>query len=119
MAFRKGDVLARIGGTQFLALAPNLGTRDCAAVAGRIRGHLGSPETVAFVGAAVEVAFGWTTRPAGDRSSLEELVARSDRAMLEAAGRPSGRRTGLSLPSHRHSTWAFSPSGAHILDQSD
>ena len=99
VAFRRGDVLARVGGTQFLALAPNLGTRDCAAVAGRIRGHLDSPETAAFVGGAVEVAFGWTTRPADDRSSLEELVARSDRAMLEAR---DARRTGagLSRPSH-------------------
>ena len=35
-------------------------------------------------GGDVRVSFGWTTRVAGDRSSLEELVARSDWAMLEA-----------------------------------
>lgn len=84
VVFRKSDVLARIGGTQFLALAPNLDTRDCDAVTGRVREHLASPETAAFVGGVVETAFGWTTRPAGDRSTLEELVARSDWAMLEA-----------------------------------
>ena len=53
-------------------------------VTARILHHLSSPDTTEFVGAAVRVSFGWTTRPGGDRSSLEELVARSDWAMLEA-----------------------------------
>ena len=84
VTFRKRDVLARIGGTQFLALSLHLAARDCGAVTNRIRMHLDAPETMAFVGAAPEVSCGWTTRPAGDRSSLEELMARSDWAMLEA-----------------------------------
>ncbi len=84
VTFRKRDVLARIGGTQFLALSLHLAARDCGAVTNRIRMHLDAPETMAFVGAAPEVCCGWTTRQAGDRSSLEELMARSDWAMLEA-----------------------------------
>ena len=51
---------------------------------GRIRDHLGAPDTRAFVGAPVEVCCGWTTRPGGDRTSLEDLMARSDWAMLES-----------------------------------
>ncbi len=84
VTFRKRDVLARVGGAQFLALSLHLAARDCGAVTNRIRMHLGAPETIAFVGAVPEVSCGWTTRQAGDRSSLEELMARSDWAMLEA-----------------------------------
>jgi hypothetical protein len=40
------------------------------------------------------VSIGWTTRRAGDRSSLEDLMARSDWAMLEA----SEARLAASLP---------------------
>ena len=98
VAFRAGDVLARIGGTQFLALARDLGEAECAAVVRRVQAHLADPGTVEYVGGAVGVSFGWTMRPAGDRASLAELVARSDRAMLEAkearraAGGPQARR---------------------------
>ena len=76
--------MARIGGTQFLALARDLSEADCATVMGRLQAHLADPATLAYVGAAVGVSFGWTTRQAGDRASLAELVARSDRAVLEA-----------------------------------
>jgi diguanylate cyclase (GGDEF)-like protein/PAS domain S-box-containing protein len=84
VTFRKSDVLARVGGTQFLVLTLHLAQSDCATVTNRIRDHLGAPETREFVGAPVEVCCGWTTRPGGDRMSLEELVARSDWAMLES-----------------------------------
>jgi diguanylate cyclase (GGDEF)-like protein/PAS domain S-box-containing protein len=84
VAFRKGDVLARIGGTQFLALALKLSEPDCATITRRIEAHLADAGTTEYVGAAVGVCFGWTTRGAGDRASLAELVARSDWAMLEA-----------------------------------
>ncbi len=88
VTFRKHDVLARIGGTQFLALTLQLEESDHAIMTGRIRDHLGAPDTRAFVGAPVEVCCGWTTRPGGDRTSLEDLIARSDWAMLESrAGR--------------------------------
>jgi diguanylate cyclase (GGDEF)-like protein/PAS domain S-box-containing protein len=89
VTFRKGDVLARIGGTQFLGLTIHLSPADCATVTSRISDHVGAPETQAFVGGPVEICCGWTTRPGGDRMSLEELVARSDWAMLESR---DGRR---------------------------
>jgi diguanylate cyclase (GGDEF)-like protein/PAS domain S-box-containing protein len=84
VAFGKNDVLARIGGTQFLVLAFNLRAADWTQLTARVRHHLSTPATTEFVGAEVRVSFGWTTRQAGDRTSLEELVARSDWAMLEA-----------------------------------
>jgi diguanylate cyclase (GGDEF)-like protein/PAS domain S-box-containing protein len=84
VSFHKHDVLARIGGTQFLVLSLRLSEPDCGALTNRILDHLGAPETTEFVGAAVEVCCGWTTRPVGDRTSLEDLVARSDWAMLES-----------------------------------
>ena len=100
VGFRKSDVLARIGGTQFLVLALKLGEPECASITSRIEDHLASPETVDFVGAEVEAWLGWTTRRAGDGGSLEELVARSDWAMLEArdARRGVDRQLRLNLP---------------------
>jgi diguanylate cyclase (GGDEF)-like protein/PAS domain S-box-containing protein len=84
VTFHKHDVLARIGGTQFLVLSLHLSEPDCGVLSNRIQDHLGAPETTEFVGAAVEVCCGWTTRQVGDRTSLEDLVARSDWAMLES-----------------------------------
>ena len=63
----------------FLRLEP-----DCSAVTARIRAHLGAPETREFVGGPVDICCGWTTRRSGERTSLEDLVARSDWAMLES-----------------------------------
>ena len=95
VAFGRNDVLARIGGTQFLVLALNLGASDWTQLTARIREHLSTPDTTEFIGAEVRVSFGWTTRQAGDPSSLEELVARSDWAMLEAKeAREAANRSG-------------------------
>jgi diguanylate cyclase (GGDEF)-like protein/PAS domain S-box-containing protein len=92
VSFRKHDVLARIGGTEFLVLAFNLAEPESVAIASHIRHHLAAPDTTAFVGGEVEVAFGWTTRPAGDPASLEDLMARADSAIREArrACHPAG-----------------------------
>jgi diguanylate cyclase (GGDEF)-like protein/PAS domain S-box-containing protein len=89
VTFRTHDVMARIGGTQFLALALHLAEPDCSTLTARFRSHLGAPETRQFVGAAVEVCCGWTTRPAGELTSLEDLMASSERATLESR---DGRR---------------------------
>jgi diguanylate cyclase (GGDEF)-like protein/PAS domain S-box-containing protein len=84
VTFRKNDVVARIGGTEFVVLALGLAERECAGATSRISRHLAAPETTEFVGSHVEASFGWATRAVGDRTSLEDLVARSDWAMLEA-----------------------------------
>jgi diguanylate cyclase (GGDEF)-like protein/PAS domain S-box-containing protein len=95
VTFRPHDVVARVGGTEFLVLALKLAEVDCAAISGQLHDHLAAPETTSFVGAPVEVALGWTVRRRGERSSLEELIDRSDWAMSEARaargrGGPSG-----------------------------
>jgi GGDEF domain-containing protein len=92
VTFRKNDVLARIGGTQFLVLTLQLDDADGATLTGRIHEHLGARETRAFVGAAVEICCGWTTRRVGDQTSLEDLMARSDWAMVESR---EGRRSAV------------------------
>ena len=98
VSFRKRDVLARIGGTEFLVLAFHLADAESMTMTSHIRHHLAAPETTAFVGAEVEVAFGWTTRRAGDPASLEDLVVRSDLAML---GRTRRSRAGGPAPARR------------------
>ena len=89
VTFGKNDVKARIGGTQFMVLALHLAEPHYSALTARIRSHLDAPETRQFVGAVVEIRCGWATRLAGEGTSLEDLMARSDRAMLES---PEGRR---------------------------
>ena len=84
VTFRENDVLARIGGTQFLVLTLQLHASERAAVTGRIRGHLSAAATREFVGGTIEVCCGWTTRLSGEDTSLEDLIARSDWAMLES-----------------------------------
>ncbi len=85
VTFRKNDVMARIGGTQFLALTLHPAEPDCSTtLTASIRSHLGAPETRQFVGATVEVCCGWTSRQAGELTSLEDLMARSEWAMLES-----------------------------------
>lgn len=80
VTFRRGDVLARVGGTSFLALAAGISAGQLDALVGCVREHLDAPDTTAFVGAPVEVSFGWTTRHPGEATSLEELIRRADRA---------------------------------------
>jgi diguanylate cyclase (GGDEF)-like protein len=84
VTFNKNDVLARIGGTQFLVLTVHMQESERAAVTGVILEHLAAPATREFVGAPVEISCGWTTRQGGERTSLEDLVAQSDWAMLES-----------------------------------
>ena len=85
VTFRKNDVLARIGGTQFLVLtrAPRR-SPSAPRVTGRIREHLGAPGPRRFVGAPVEICCGWTTAP-GRRAHLARGPGGpSDWAMLES-----------------------------------
>jgi diguanylate cyclase (GGDEF)-like protein/PAS domain S-box-containing protein len=79
VAFRKSDVVSRIGGTLFFVLAMEL-TEDRDAVTELIRRHLAAAETVGFVGGRIELALGWVTRASGEAASLETLIQRADLA---------------------------------------
>ena len=98
VAFRKSDLLARIGGTQFLVLALNLSRSECGTITRRIETHLADPGTTEYVGATVGVCLGWTTRRPDDCAPLAELVARSDWAMLEAREARLTAQSRLSSP---------------------
>ena len=80
VAFRRSDVVARIGGTLFAVLALDLSEDERDAVEKRIMEHLTNAETVRYVGDDIDVRLGWTTRRPGDETSLEELIGRSARA---------------------------------------
>jgi diguanylate cyclase (GGDEF)-like protein/PAS domain S-box-containing protein len=85
VAFRRSDVVARIGGTLFTVLALDLREDERDGVEKRIMEHLTNVETVRYVGDDIEVRLGWTTRPPGDQSPLEELIGRSARARRTTA----------------------------------
>jgi diguanylate cyclase (GGDEF)-like protein/PAS domain S-box-containing protein len=87
VAFRKSDVVARVGGTLFFVLAMEL-TDDRDAITELIRRQLAAAETVEFVGGRIEIALGWATRLPGEAASLEALMERSDRA-AQAGSRPA------------------------------
>ncbi len=80
VTFRTTDLLARVGGTTFVVLARDLHTPQLEALVECVRAHLDAPETTAYIGAGVDVAFGWNPRHPGDPTSLEELITRADRA---------------------------------------
>jgi diguanylate cyclase (GGDEF)-like protein/PAS domain S-box-containing protein len=84
VAFGPHDVLARVAGTGFVALAFGMDEADRLATEEQMHDHLGAPETVAFVGAEIDLSLGWVSRGADEHDSLEELIAQADRAMRAA-----------------------------------
>ena len=94
-AFEPDDVLARIAGTGFLVLAYALDSATRPQVVRRLETLLDQPNALSPVGARAALSFGWVTRPPGSETSLEDLIARADRNMLE--GR-SATWTGRATP---------------------
>ena len=84
VAFRRSDVVARLGGTRLAAVALDVHQRDRAALTDRMTEHLTHSETVRFVGERVDIALGWATRRPRDPASIEDLLGQCDRAMRSA-----------------------------------
>ena len=84
VTFRRTDVVSRIGGTLFAVLALDLHVDQRDGVEKRIMEHLTNVETVRYVGDDIDVRLGWTSRPPGDVTSLEELIGRSARSRRTA-----------------------------------
>ena len=60
----------------------------------RVEALLDQPDALSLVGAQAALSFGWVTRPPGSETSLEDLIARADRNMLEGRGATgTGRAT--------------------------
>ena len=82
-AFRRSDVVARIGGDEFLVVTLGVGERDRAGLERRIRQSLAAAD-LAAPGERVEVSLGWATRPVDDPAPFETWVSRADHAMYAA-----------------------------------
>ena len=91
-ALRRADLVARIGGDEFVALTLGLDAPECGAVEERIRERLRSAATVAEVGRTVEVSVGWAARPVLATSTVEDLLAGADSVMYEVKAQKAGRR---------------------------
>jgi diguanylate cyclase (GGDEF)-like protein/PAS domain S-box-containing protein len=83
-ALRRSDVLSRIGGDEFVALALGLDENGRHMVERRVRRYLSGPVTVATVGLALGVSMGWASRAPSEPVTVEELMVRADHAMYRA-----------------------------------
>jgi diguanylate cyclase (GGDEF)-like protein/PAS domain S-box-containing protein len=90
-ALRRADVLARIGGDEFVALTLGLDGAEHDPVEERVRRYLRGPGTISSVGRRVEVSIGWARRGPREPIMVEDLVKRADWSMYRAkASKHSG-----------------------------
>ena len=89
-AVRKGDLCARIGGEEFVVLAPDMDAEGALGLAERIREQLRACGCRACGPLSVSIGIACAPRDGGD---LGRLLARADRAMYRAkdAGRDCAR----------------------------
>jgi diguanylate cyclase (GGDEF)-like protein len=80
-ALRRTDVVARIGGDEFAALALSMDESSRATIERRIRSFLRAPETVLTVGQRITVSIGWAERAPLGAQSVEDLIVEADQAM--------------------------------------
>jgi diguanylate cyclase (GGDEF)-like protein len=82
--FRRADIVARLGGEEFVALLPSVGTAGAVAVATRLRQAV-EARTVSIDGNQIRytISSGVATMDA-DVAGLDTLLKRADAAMYEA-----------------------------------
>jgi diguanylate cyclase (GGDEF)-like protein len=81
---RRADVLARIGGDEFVSFAVGLGDAQRSGIESRIHADLASERTRSAVGAVVEVSIGWAGHRPDHPSGIEEMLVEADQLMYRA-----------------------------------
>ncbi|WP_322110968.1 diguanylate cyclase domain-containing protein [Steroidobacter gossypii] len=90
--FRSSDILARIGGDEFVAMAHVHSTQDLHALSGRLREHLTLFNQARRRPYLLNISVGKTLVDIPTEENLESLLARADAAMYEEKRAISGRR---------------------------
>jgi diguanylate cyclase (GGDEF)-like protein len=79
------DVVARMGGEEFVVLLPNTDRMGALAVAEKIRATLAqAPFQLRSASLAVTASFGVSELPSGQSGTLEDLYAAADQALYAA-----------------------------------
>ena len=81
--FRSSDILARIGGDEFVAMAHVHSTQDLHALSGRLRDHLQEFNKTHRRPYPLNISVGMTLVDIPTEEDLESLLARADAAMYE------------------------------------
>ncbi len=91
-SFNQTDVVARVGGDEFVVLS--LGSKDTDRLARRIREHVSASAGVAEgIRSPLHVSLGWLERTPGDARSLEDLMGEADRLMYLSRAANSARKS--------------------------
>jgi len=93
---RRADLVARIGGDEFVALSMGLDESERHSVERRIRKYLRAEATNTLVGASVEVSLGWAAHDPDEPTTIEDLLSSADRAMYQAKAARQRRRLTIS-----------------------
>lgn len=88
---REGDLLARIGGEEFVALLPHACPRQAEAVAARLLDVVREEPIAVDGGRAITLSMSLGVASARPSESLASLLQRADRAMYEAKKQGRGR----------------------------
>lgn len=95
---RPYDVFGRIGGEEFLIIAPGTGIEEAVAIAERARAAVAATGTLTMDGPVfVTISLGVTLLVAGEADAFDRALARADQALYDA--KESGRnRASVSIP---------------------
>jgi len=89
---RHSDVVARIGGDEFVALVIGLDDTERDNIVRRVDACLRAADAVTAVGRPVEISVGWATRQPFGPASAEDLLIEADRSMYRDKVRKSWQR---------------------------
>ncbi|MDB5989125.1 MAG: hypothetical protein JWQ10_528 [Herbaspirillum sp.] len=86
---RKGDIVVRYGGEEFLMLLPNTNLEQAAMVAEKLRIAIASQRVTAVSGAELQLSASFGVAAYANDNTLEALIWRADKALYQAKN--SGR----------------------------